>query len=53
MQLSKHELKQISGGAISGALINSLVRGINAILEVSRSLGSALRRVVDKKICTL
>jgi hypothetical protein len=52
--LKRDELLQIIGGvSISGTLINSFVRGINAILEVGRSLGSAIRRIVDKNICPL
>lgn len=43
----------IVGGAISGTLINSIVRIINAALDVGRSLGTAIRRVASNKICKL
>lgn len=52
--LNKEELLIIIGGAsISGTLINAFVRAINAALEVGRSLGSAIRRVVNGQPCKL
>ncbi|NLL45052.1 MAG: hypothetical protein GX247_05250 [Mollicutes bacterium] len=52
--LERNELLKIVGGiSISGTLINSIVRGINALLEVGRSLGSAIRRIVSKNICPI
>jgi hypothetical protein len=52
--IENKNLFEIEGGInISGTLINSFVRGINSLLEVGRSLGSAIRRVVDKSICPL
>lgn len=53
MQLSNEQLKNIVGGAVTGAIINSLVRGINSLLEVGRSLGTAIRRIIDNSICPL
>lgn len=51
MRLSKEELKQIHGGDISGSLVSSMVRGITILLELGRSLGSSIRRVIDGNIC--
>lgn len=51
MSLEKEEMLLIVGGAISGTLINSIVRIINAALDVGRSLGTAIRRVISRKIC--
>jgi hypothetical protein len=52
--LKNNELLKIEGGlTISGSLISSLVRGINIVLELGRSLGTAIRRVVDGSICPL
>lgn len=51
--LSQEELKKIVGGAINGTLINAFVRGINSLLELGRSLGTAIRRVATGRICTL
>ena len=54
MNLSKSELLQIYGGAnISGTLINSIVRGIEAVLNLGRSLGSSIRRIGNNSICSL
>lgn len=53
MKLTKQQLIKINGGGISGTLINSFVRGINAILDLGRSLGTAVRRIGSNKICKL
>lgn len=46
--------KDIEGGlSISNSLINSLTNGIKIILELGRSLGTAIRRGSSKKICSL
>ncbi len=48
----KEELKMISGGLdITGTLINSFVRGIEALMDVGRSLGTAIRRAFFGGIC--
>ncbi len=49
--LNKQELLMISGGAISGSLINAFIRGINTILDLGRSLGTAIRRIQTKQFC--
>ena len=53
MKLTKNEMMNLYGGAISGTLINAVVRGINAILELGRSIGTAIRRVSGNNICQL
>lgn len=52
MKISNQELITISGGiSLSGTLINSISRGIGSLLEVGRSLGTAIRRIVSKNLC--
>lgn len=51
IELKNEQLNTIKGGAISGSLINAFVRGIEAILDLGRSLGSAIRRIQSKSIC--
>ena len=41
------------GGSITSNMLNSLVRLANTLLEVGRSLGSAIRRSVTGKCCSL
>ncbi len=54
MELNKQELLEIYGGlSISGTLINSFVRGINVILELGRSVGTAIRRIGSNNVCSL
>lgn len=50
-ELNKQELLQISGGAISGSLINAFIRGISTILDLGRSLGTAIRRIQTRQFC--
>ena len=42
-ELTKEELKQISGGGISASLVNAFIRGVNTFLDVGSSFGSAIR----------
>jgi len=53
MKLTKNQLIKIEGGGITGTLINSLVKGINSILDLGRSLGTAIRRIGRNKICKI
>ena len=53
MNLKKEELLNINGGGISGTLLNSIIRGINALLDLGRSLGTAIRRLGSNSICPL
>ena len=52
-QLTEDKMKNIIGGEvkISASLINGIVRGATLILELGRSLGSAIRRMQLKKFC--
>lgn len=52
--LNDEELKYIIGGInITGSILASIVRGINAIMDVGRSLGTAIRRSRTNNICPL
>ena len=49
--LKEDELKQIMGGSITASWISALARGINSIMDLGRSLGSAIRRIQTGKLC--
>lgn len=52
--LTKNELKEINGGVnITATFINYAIRGINTLLELGRSLGTAIRRIRYGNICSL
>ena len=53
MQLNEIELRNIVGGntTISSAFINSISKAIESILELGRSLGSAVRRITSSNVC--
>ena len=50
-QLEKEDLMYIKGGAISGAILTSIIRGINSLYEIGRSLGSSVRRLFTRNFC--
>lgn len=52
-ELSNEQLVTIIGGSISGSLINAFARGIEAIMDLGRSLGNAIRRIKSNSICKL
>lgn len=53
-RINKEELKDIDGGtSLSGTLINAFTNGMKTILEIGRSFGSSIRRLKEKKICTI
>lgn len=52
-KLSNNELLLIEGGKTSAALVNSIIRGASLILELGRSLGTAIRRITSRKSCSL
>ena len=51
-EINNYELLQIVGGvSISGALISAFTKAITTALDVGRSLGTALKRIITKKLC--
>lgn len=52
IELKRDELFDICGGiSISGTLINAVTKGITTILDLGRSLGSAIRRIGSNNVC--
>ncbi len=49
--LQKCELLNINGGGISGTMISAFTRCINSILDLGRSLGTAIRRISTGNLC--
>lgn len=52
MKLSSLELLNISGGA-TPSIINAFVKGISILIDLGKSLGSAIRRITDNKSCEI
>lgn len=52
-ELNNNELKCITGGAISGTLLNSIVKAFGMVIDLGRALGTALRRIGENKTCKL
>lgn len=51
MKLQETELYNISGGAISAALINAIARAVSTVLDLGRTVGTAIRRIYSKNYC--
>lgn len=52
--MKKEELLQVVGGvSITGTLLSSIYKVGNLIFEIGRSLGSAIRRAVGGKMCSI
>ena len=53
-ELNNKELMNIEGGgSVTATFLNSVSRAISTILDLGRSLGSAIRRTVNNSICPL
>ena len=54
MELEKYELLQIQGGVnITASWLNAVARGIEAIMDLGRSFGTAIRRIGSNNVCSL
>ncbi len=52
VELRKEELLDVVGGAtISATLINAVTRAITVIIDLGKSLGSAIRRTISGNVC--
>ena len=52
MVLEKETLIKIEGGGLlSGTVLNALLKGVNIILDLGRSLGTAIRRIKTGNVC--
>lgn len=53
-KLDKEQMLKINGGTtISSAFISTLTRAGNVLLEIGRSLGTAIRRIYEGNPCSL
>lgn len=52
-KIDDNELYQIYGGAITASFLTAVVRAVDGLLNLGRSLGTAIRRIQNGKICSL
>ena len=53
-ELSNKEMLNIEGGGnITGSMLNAVYKIIDTIYSIGESLGSYIRRVVEKKMCDI
>lgn len=51
-ELNQKELLKVVGGVkFSAALLSSVMKGANFILELGRSVGTAIRRMSTGRLC--
>lgn len=50
--LNNNELCNVIGGiTITGTIISAFTTAVNTVLDVGRSFGTAIRRVIGKNVC--
>lgn len=51
MILKDSELMTITGGSITATFINAIVKGLELLIELGKSLGSSFRRITSGATC--
>lgn len=51
MTLNNKELVNVTGGAISSALVSAVVNGFSKLLDFGRTVGTAIRRGRTGSFC--
>ena len=53
-KINRNELYSIIGGAgLTGTMLNAIAKGVTSMYNIGRALGSALRRAISGKYCSL
>lgn len=54
-ELNRKEMLNIEGGAdgFTGSMLNAIYKTIELIYTIGESLGSYIRRAVEKKMCNI
>ena len=50
-KLNENQMKNINAGALSGTLLNAILRAANIFVDVGRCFGSAIRRITSRNMC--
>lgn len=53
MELNKKDLLEITGGVVTASFVSTIIRGITVVLDLGRSVGSAIRRISENNKCSL
>ncbi len=51
MNLTKQQLLETQGGAITASLFNAIVQGFKFIFELGQTVGSAISRTINRNFC--
>ena len=54
-ELNNKELMSVEGGAnwLTASFLNAAARTIETVMDIGRSLGSAIRRALSGKVCSI
>ncbi len=52
-EIDKKTMLNISGGSFTSSFINAITNAINALYELGKETGSALRRLTNNKYCPI
>jgi len=53
MELTKVELLEINGGAITSSMINAITKVATSLYNFGRSFGTIIRRLGSNKVCPI
>lgn len=51
MKLNEQDLDKIIGGSVTASMLNAASRAVSTILELGRTIGSAIRRLYSRSYC--
>mgnify|MGYP006908928190 CR=1 FL=1 len=53
MEIEKYELYEIVGGGsfANSSFLNAISRFLSTALQIGQTVGSSIRRLIDKKVC--
>ncbi len=53
MEIEKYELYEIVGGGsfANSSFLNAISRFLSTALSIGQTVGSTIRRIIDKKVC--
>ena len=52
-KMEKEDLKVIIGGGVNASFLTAIVRTVTTILDLGRSVGTAIRRIQNGNICSI
>ena len=51
--LTDRELMKVEGGGLTATFLNALARCVSTVMNLGKSLGTSIRRIISGKVCPL